>query len=66
MAECKIQIAEPNWKTEIKEKMWENRIIMKYCSAVEMPWPTNLVLQIKENMFVTLNKPTTNSAFLDI
>lgn len=29
-----------------RSNVWKNSIIMKYCNAAEMPWPTNLVLQI--------------------
>lgn len=41
-------------KFKDKGKMTSSRnsITMKYCSATEMPWPINLVCQIKENLFV--------------
>lgn len=28
-----------------KGKMWQNSIMMKYCSTAEITWPTNLVLK---------------------
>lgn len=27
---------------KVKKKVWQNSIIMKYCSAAETPWPINL------------------------
>lgn len=33
-------------------KMWQNSTVMMYFRAAEMPWSTNHVLQIVENMFV--------------
>ena len=36
------------------QNVWENSIIMKYCGAAAILWPNNLVLQMKESMYVWL------------
>ena len=34
--------------------MWQKSIIMKFCGCAEMPWPTNLVSQMQENIITIL------------
>lgn len=39
--------------------MWQSRIKGSYCSAAEMPWPTNPVLQMYEDMLVQYRRQQT-------
>lgn len=50
MAKCNIQIEAAS---NLLIKVWQNSIMMKYCSAAWRPWPTNLVLQMWGNLFCT-------------